>query len=514
MSFVQLPTPGRRNVTPAISPAVMPQMETAQVSNKAQIRTSNANMNESTSSKTSGRSIGGKTKGRNKTKKPSTPVVPFVRNKSNDNSVAKSALTLNQSDFGFDIGGSNTPTQFAGSRDNTLFRDYNQLSVITDYPKKVRNNDISNQIKSFDTGFESSLATSTAYFGSWSVDYNKIYREIVAKTRGAKGALDAIASAGLQSYLNFVLDAYDTLIELETIQAWDPSSTSEYDRSLRNLASLASTPEILELRTNLRQALIPHVLPLGWMKYIKWLRQTHLASPASESTKLRFCSSNTVKLMNQLTQGTSIQEWTDHVNVLVADLQNQDPRLPAILMANVECIPFGNVKDHYSNVYKSAVYDNEYCNVFDNRTIQWSVNGEDVFQYPNLLNTARAEAAFSTMEPYSIALASLVHQYSQSSGLPLEGEIRPVKVDNQSIMNTVFYLTEEADNAGVFKLRGVEHWYEGKSNSTHMIDLDESGALTSYVTVPRASNTMMFVAAKSNCEMAQRESLSNITANS
>lgn len=508
MSFTNLPILNKGIVNPAMSPQTLPQMEMAQTPNRAQIRTNvNANMNESRNSKPSGRRAGGKGKSRKTNQRPSTPVAMFTRNRSDDTK-SRSSLTVNQSDFGYDIGGSNTPASFSGSVDQTLFRDYNIVSKINDQGMtKLISNNITNTIKSLSLDLNASLANSGNYKSAYEVIYNIIYRDVASSTRGAAGALRAIERTGLMDYLTLVVGGFDILIDLETLQAWDPSDTSSFDRSLRKLASLASTTQLLEVRTKLRQSLIPHVLPLGWMKYIKWLRQTHLSGPASESTKLRFNSAKTINLIDLLSGNKDITVWAKDITDLADKISATDPSIPAIIMSNVTTVPFGNVKDHYSDVYKSASYDPEFCNLFNNRTVVWA-DGAVTSQYPKRTKSETAFAAFNTTTPYSLSLANLSSQVDKS-GLPLEGDLVTVKVSNQVLEHSTFNLLEVSDN--MFSIRGVERWFESRDDSTHTVDITSDKVLKAAVSMPRNNETMVFVAAESNISMAQRESFDSIT---
>lgn len=513
MSFINVPGFnkgfGKNNIAPAIGPQVKPQLMVANQPNQAQIRSNvSANMNQAnSSSKTSGGRIGGRKKGRRANDKPNSPIIPFMKNYSKD-STPKNTLTVNNGDFGYDIGGTNTPASFNSSRDQTLFRDYNIISRKegSDKAKLIANN-VTNSIKSLDIGLTDCLSRSGSYTSAFSVIYNIIYRDVAANTRGAAGALSAIDDNELRNYLDKIVRAFDFLIELETLQAWDPSDNSMYDRSLRKLASLASTTTILETRTKLRQALIPHVLPSGWMKYLRWIRETHLAGPVNESNKLRFCSPAMIELMDALTKGGDISAWTTLGEQLANTVEVMSPKIPAIITSNVTSIPFSNCKDQYSEVFKGASYDPEFCNVFNNRTIQWEFNGTG-YKYPSILSSETHYAAFNSLTPYSLALANLSTQ-STSSGLPLETLLTKVAVSDQAIKHSSFFIQEPSLNT--FKIRGVERWYESSDDATHTVDINTNGDHESSISMPRNSETSLFVAAKSNIDMAQRESMSSIT---
>jgi len=509
--------PNKRVVKPAISPlkpdtVLAPmKMDSGRSQNQAQIR---MNVNANTNTENQSRS-GGRIGGRNKTKrnqKSKTPAIPFpVRG--NDNFSSNTKLTINQGDFGYDISGAGSPSNFVGSRDQTLFRDYNQISEIVienteGGTRELNSNLVTNSIKILETDLKHSLENSSAYEGAFDVIYNILYRDVTNSTKSASGALSAIEKTAITDYLHNILKGFDTLIELETMQAWSPSNTSEFDRCLRKIASLSSNTDILEVRSKLRQALIPHVLPIGWMNYIKWIRQTHTTGTANESTKLRFNSVGMVNLMNALFRGESIDNWIIDMNNITQAVQTSSARLPAVIMSNVTSIPFGNVKDHYSNVYVSANYDEEFCNIFNNRIARWNLSDGFAAQYPSINADHVAYAAFSSPNPYSLAVADLSKQGSRS-GLPLEGDLLVTAVDDQTTKNSRFHVLE--DNQGTFKIRGLERWYDYCDDSVHMVDLKSDGRPDSEISIPRSNETVMIVASRQNIRMAQREALNSMT---
>lgn len=497
---------GKKNLKPAMTPIseLQPQLEMANQGKQAKVIQSNANANKQTYTKPSGKRIGGKVKRDNKTKEPNKYITMVNRNKGGGSN--KSDLTVTAGDFGFNIDGSSQATSYEGKRDQTLFRDYNQQSTIaTSTTQTIATNSISNSLKLLDINLEQSLIS--GYNQAWTVIKNCITRDIVSNTRAAKGAMDLLNE--ITVYLSDVSHAFDLLIELEVMQAWSPSTNDYYDRSMRAIASGTSTPEILELRAKLRQALIPHVLPHDWMMYIKWLRETKLQNSTPESTKLRFISSVGASLIDDTFRGNTPTDWTSQVNSTISDLENLNPAIAATLINNVDCVNLKNVKDYYTGVHNSASFDPNYNDIFNNRVIVWEISG-NVQQYPKT-NGTQCYAAFHTDTPYSMALASLNRQEA-GFGVPLEGKVGYVKVGGQGIAHNNFQMTETVQSTGsVFAITGPEDWWKYHDDSAHVVDIAASGALTTGMSTPKGTDVIAFFAGTSNMDMAARESLSALT---
>jgi hypothetical protein len=501
-----LPTPGigvnKFQQNTAMTPlSERPQQVTPNSGKRAKV-ISNANAYSNTSTKPSGQRTGGKTKTKRGTKSAPVPnryaVIPDMKDRDD-----KRRLNITLSDFGYDIQGTNQAAKYQGKRDTTLFRDYNQQSQITTEPE-IAINAITNSIKLLDIDFNQSL-NFEGFKDAWNVILNMITRDIVSNTRAASGALTILPD--ITNYFSTVAGAFDLLIELEVIQAWSPSSNDYYDRSFRALAVAASTPEILEFRANLRQALIPHVLPHDWMTYIKWLRETKLQNATPESTKLRFHSQHGVALINGLFTSTSIQSWTDQVAAIITELNELKVQIPAVLINNVNCVQLKNVKEYYTGVHNSAVYDPDFNDVFNNRILAWEGSaGQN--QYPEMGVGDPCYAAFHSATPLSIALASLYKQRGYN-GVPLEGKTSWISVDDQVIKNNTFQISESAGS--VFRIRGRERWYESSDDSTHIIDLSTPGILIQGMSIPKGIESVSFVADYSNIHMAARESLTAMT---
>jgi len=507
MAFIPNPGIGRNKFQqPAMTPLteLQPQFVTPNTGQRAKVIQSNANANSRTNTKPSGRRAGGKGKRNTKTNVPNNKYLP-IPTRMNDRDGSKSSLNITSSDFGYDIQGATQATPYQGKRDTTLFRDYNQPSKINYDEEVISTNAISNSIKLLDINLKASLQW--GYQEAWTVILNMMTRDVISNTRAAAGAMNILSD--ITKYFNTVIPAYDLLIELEVIQAWSPASNDYYDRSLRALAVAASPPDILEYRAQLRQALIPHVLPHDWMMYIKWLRETKLQNTTPESTKLRFNSRYGVALINGLFKGTSIDDWTGRVNSVITDLNALNPAIPATLINNVNCVQLKNVKDYYTGVHNSATYDPDFNDIFNNRVITWENNGI-VYQYPNLELSHPCYAAFHSDTPYSMALASLDKQRG-FGGVPLEGELSRVKVDTQAVFHNSFQISESTSGITTHTIRGIEHWDESCDDSTHVIDLQGNGTLDRGVSTPKGINTTAFVVDFSNIHMAARESLSALT---
>jgi hypothetical protein len=278
-----VPVPGRIaiNNRPAISPQTLPQtqlqVDPIQGGNQAQIRTNNRNANvPNENTRPSGQRVGGRVNNRrvNNNNRP-IPVAPIMRVRNGDRRNNNSNLNVVAGDFGFNIDGSKSPNIYQGHHDLTLFRDYNKNSV-RNPDTGLNQNNYTNAIKMLTINFGESIDGTSGYFDAFNIIQNKIERSIIASTKASKGALDIITGSNVRKYLDTVIQAYDFLIELEVMQAWDPESNRYYDKTLRGLASSMSVANVLETRNQLRMALIPHVLPMQWMQYIKWLRETKL----------------------------------------------------------------------------------------------------------------------------------------------------------------------------------------------------------------------------------------------
>uniref|UniRef100_A0A2V0RBD6 Capsid protein n=1 Tax=viral metagenome TaxID=1070528 RepID=A0A2V0RBD6_9ZZZZ len=512
--------PGRPGTVtrPAISPQTLPQTQldpSMGNGNRAQIRTNNSNANAPSNRPNelpSGNRIGGRFPNRQQRRNNnnSRPVVPIMRERGGRNN--NSNLKVVAGDFGFNIDGSNSPNVYTGHSETTLFRDYNKNSVKVENTGLNENN-LTNAFKVLNIDFAQSILTG-GYSDAYKVIRNKLERTIISSTNASRGAMDIIQAQNISLYLDSVVKAFDILIELEVMQAWDPDSNQSYDKTLRTLASKVSIAEVLEYRNKIRMALIPHVLPLGWMQYIKWLRETHLQNEVAESTKLRFVSTVTVSAMDDALQGKEFSTWTwkSRVDAILTDLNNQDPRIPALIMAKVEDpdFSFQNVKDHYTLVHNSASYDPNFNDLYNNRTILWGT-GTTTSSYPKLTGTQNGYAAFHRVDPYAMCLAQIGTQMNITTGVPLEGKNQPVKVGEEGTLNTHFFIEGPIAGNINYRVRGVEHWYEYHDDSVHNIDLTAAGAPTKAYSTPKGIHVLNYVASSSNIQMAARESLTRLT---
>lgn len=508
MAFNLTPGTGRNNLKPAMTPIsqFQPQMEMSNSGRQAKVVQSNANASTNTKSGRSGKRTGGKVT-RNKYKSFDLPVAVAPNNR--QNSASHSSLNITSSDFGFDVNGSASPTPYNDKRDQTLFRDYNQRSTLEDGDNQLNTNNVTNSLKLLEINLKDSLYFPGAYGEAWDVIRNCITRDIVSNTKSAKGAVDLIDD--IVKYFSSVSSAFDLLIELEVMQAWSPSSNDYYNRSYRALAELTTTPEILEQRARLRQALIPHVLPLEWMNYIKWVRETKLENSTPESVKQRFISSNGALLMNAAFNGATPVDWKVEVDNTIQALNNLNSRIPATLLSNVNSVNLKNVKEYYTGVHNSAVFDADYNDVFNNRVIYWELPDGSKMHYPKRIGEP-CYAAFSSETPISMAVAGLFRQRG-GYGLPIEGPPSTVKVGGQGLGHNTFQITEEESpsTGSTHTIRGLEKWYEFVDNTTHIIDINTDGSINYAISTPKGTDVVSFVADTSNMAMAARESFTAMT---
>jgi hypothetical protein len=421
----------------------------------------------------------------------------------------KASFTLNASDFGFDILGSSTPTVYTASQDQTLFRDYNVRGSLPALEHDNSVNDVTNAIKLLDINFSESVTLARGYSDSWNEITDMIQKEVSFNTKSAKGALDRISASNLLNYLNVVSEAFDFAVQLEVLQAWNPTSNDYYDSSLRQLASLACTPELLRARTSLRAALLPHVLPEKWMTYIRWIRETKLRNICPESTKERFISVKFAELTDHLSAGTAPTSFIAEIGVIVAKLRILDPFTSSIILNNADSINFSPVKDKYNHIHNSAVYDGEFNNVWTNRCVVSAPSGGSLNQYPSFTD-GRGIGAFDSTTPSSISVATIAQQ-SYLSGVPLEGMMSAFQCAASSGAegNNFYYYIGVS---GTVLMKGVEHWYESVDDSMHIVENITAG-VSQGISIPKGVNTSAFVLSDSNIQMAARVSLSEMTFN-
>lgn len=509
MAFNLTPGIGKTNLKPAITPIsqFQPQMEMSKPGRTAKV-ISNANASTNTNSRTSGRRVGGKTGTRNKYKDLDVPatIVPNRRGGSNNSY----PLKLTAGDFSQNIDGINTPVNFSDKRDQTLFRDYNQRSTYFSDDDELNSNDVTNSLKLLEINLNDSFTYPDSFAEGWDVIRNAMTRDIIGNTKSAKGALDILDD--VQDYFSIVCDAFDLLIELEVMQAWSPQDKESYNRAYRAIAEATAAPEILNYRSKLRQALIPHVLPYEWMEYIKWIRETKLENPTKQSSKLRFISSAGAHLIDDLYNGNTPTDWQDRVTDTITSLNNLKAQIPAILLYNVDSVDLRNVKECYTGVHNSASFDSDFNDIFNNRVHTWQSVGGTLAQYPMISAVSKCYASFSTDTPILMALGALNRQ-RLGYGLPLEGKVSTAKVGGQGLANSVFQITEKFNGTTgtVHTIRGLEKWFEFSDSSTHVIDIDTAGNLQKAISTPRGYDTIAFVADSSNMNQAARESFTAMT---
>lgn len=518
MSFQNVPGIKRNPINPAIGPLTnpaFPQLQPQMQKNQAKImmnsNTANTHSNYSPKSKPSGRKVGGKT-GVKRTKNKPTPVAVLPRFENNDVSTSQS-IRLVPSDFGYSVDGSPNPIDFVDGRDVTLFRDYNvrsQVTSITAEGQTNLQNDITNQFKTLNINPKASW-DSDGYRSQIYVILDIIRRDVIANsiTKAATDVLD-----GLPKYLSTITIAYATLIQIEGLQAWNPGENSYYDRSLRHLANKMSKADIIDLRNELREALIPHVLPVGWMKYIKWLYSAHLRNHSPYSTKLRFLSGHLIRLASNLLKDESYDDFSTYVKGLVDAVRAVDQNTPSVMLKAVTCIDFANVKAHYDGAFNSASYDAEWNNIFNNRRVLYRLGTApegEVKSFPTAGDVYYS--CLDTVNPYSMVLADSSRQASPDNpGLPLEDNVEVVKITGQDNYFNRFILEEE--NSGTIIISPLTDVLKDNTDSIHrwfmLPEAQVPDAAVKY-SQPAGIQSLAVIASKANALMAARESLTNMT---
>jgi hypothetical protein len=510
--------PGRHN--PAIGP-LQPEFATAMETTgrgKAKINmryneNSKSNTETQTQPKRSGKRVGGKTgyKGRRDNGR---PVVPFQR--VNEEFTNQKQLRLKESDFSYSINGSTSPNNYVDTRDNTLFRDWNLQSKIEGDKDSLRMSNITNAIRLFDISPEYSL-TRAGYSASWNVILDMIRRDIIASTNGVEPALKKVGD--ITHYLHTIAQGFAMLMELEGRMSWNPTDNAHKDTTLRHVATKMSDTKALKLRTALREVLYPHILPIGWMDYIKWMYQPHLSNHQPESTKQLFMSSKFARgLLWIISENTysfleaDVQELIDNINRETSEEGKPAPinRLVAsTLTNNVSCVKFGNVNDHFDGMFDSSTYDAEWNNIFNNRVDNYQSNsGGTAERYPKISN-GEYYIATDTLNPYSMVLAGATNQASDQNlrcGLPLESDQASINVGGNDDYFNRFYINE--DPRGTFKLNAVNHCYEDTTNSVHRV---YPGDGVENYSGPVGINVLGMYSGDSNGQMAARQSLNNLT---
>jgi hypothetical protein len=421
----------------------------------------------------------------------------------------KGKYTLNSSDFGFEIQGSSSPTIYSGSKDQTLFRDYNQGGHLPETWPSNSVNSVTNSIKLLDIDFSQSISPSRGYSEAWNVIADLMYTDVIINTKSAKGALDRMSNAMLLNYFSVVSRGFDMLIQLEVLQAWNPSDNEYFDASLRQLSAKACTPELLRARTTLRQALIPHILPDKMLDYIRWIRETKLRNTSPESTKERFVDRQYLNLYYHLTVGQPPTLYFSQIAAMVTEITNLDKAMSAILINNVECSNLRYVKEEYNNVHNSAAYDPEFNNVWTNRSVGSHEGGSSptLKIFPHYQD-GNGTASFETTNPTVLALTTIgQQQLPATSGLPLEGPMNTFNCENGTAHECnrfYFYIGV----SGTVVLKGVESWYEVVDDSMHVTN--STGTALTGISTPKGVNTAAYILGDSNVQMACRESLSEI----
>jgi hypothetical protein len=420
----------------------------------------------------------------------------------------KGKYTLTSSDFGFEIQGSSTPTLYTASKDQTLFRDYNQGGSLPAVSLTESVNSVTNSIKLLRIDLAEGIAISRGYAEAWKDIVALMKNDVIVNTKSAKGATDRITEPAMRNYFSVVSRAFDMLIQLEVIQAWSPASNDYYDSSLRQLSAKSATPELLRARTTLRQALIPHVLPRKLTTYIRWIRETKLRNQSPESTKLRFSSQPFITLSVNLVDGHPYTSFLASITNIVAEVDALEGFLPAILINNVDCVDLIHVKEQYNMIHNSAVYDPEFNNIWNNRSVAINPGGGGVDDVYPRCTEGKGIGSFETTNPSVLALTTIgQQQFPATACLPFEGNIDLAGcAPSGSLCNRFFYYIGVS---GSLVIKGLDSWFQVVDDSMHITNTDMVFALSG-VSSPKGVNTAAYVLADSNIQMACRESLTEM----
>lgn len=408
--------------------------------------------------------------------------------------------------FSYDVSGSEVAANYNGGTDHTLFRDWNVTAL---RPSLTTADDVSSNVVTCEfRNLELGYVAGSTYFDQLLIIYNIWFKDVCEATNNSTSALKTINKDDIIIYLSNVAKAYDKLIQLQVLLGWNPKDHNYYDKSLRSIAVAASETTLISTRNKLREALVPHVLPHKVLTYIKWLRETKLQNSAPESTKLSFKDADTIALMDNLCSGGSVDDYVGVIKGIIQDLHKLNPQIPPVLSSNVESTDFVDVWKYCENVHNSASYDKNWLDIYNNQPTFMSKDGVSV-SYPDDNNKRARFVAISQNPPLSLSMSSFASSYLNNTGLPFQSLYQQIKVDGQAVAHTHFYTFYKSKDDTTPSLRGVEHWYEIASDSTHVVDDVNVSALanTKFISRVKGDGVYEIFADSENIEMAQRMAL-------
>lgn len=408
--------------------------------------------------------------------------------------------SINQS-FGYNIEGSKKATYFKTEKDETLFRDWSVRAPLPTVNSVLGTNIVTNEFSQLDLDIYGNK--SPGYITGKHLVYEQMNLSVVRNTNSANGALTRFKEDLVWSYISKVTKAFDLLVQLEIILAWNPDSNHGYDSSLRRLSSRAASVNLLDQRTKLRDVLGTVVLPSNLIYYIKWLREIKLRNTTPESTKLSFRSRHIIELMDNLYKGEAIDSFVTHVDSVVTEISGIDPVLTALFTEKVDCVSFSYVRDHFGSVLNCAVFDETWLDVYNNQN-QYSKTGTVLHTYPsNLSDSSSAFFSSHSLTPDSIVVASMGSQFSSYSYGGLPGQVEPTLVTveggTDTNQSTRFIVHTNGDEYKITPIDRIEYY---ASDCTHkLLRTNERTGIS------RATGTTVaeYYISQANVSMAQRK---------
>jgi len=409
--------------------------------------------------------------------------------------------------FGYDIGGSPTPTTIDMTRDSTLFKDWNRKPVVNAPDNENADNLLNSYMKVLDISFNTNI-DDEAYDSEWRVIFNEIYRDIIRNTNASKGAIAGTEIDKITEYVHEVSRLFAILYQYEVITSWNPNNIEEFNMCNREIAQMLSKVEFLDFRTKMRECLRTCVLPQKTMMYLRWLFEYKRKNEILESDTLAFRTPNIMKLIKGVVENNlpEIENWENTIDASITAIRGLDPKIGPILEDKVDCVNFVPCKDFMGNAHNTASYDVEWNNIYRNRTFGSKGAGStSMTTFPSGLD---AQIASSTVTPYGLSLANLSTQIlTKSACLPLEGT--GVSTPDFTGVTSYTHYYYNFSTAGALTLSPVRYWFESGDDSTFVYDNQIPGGIV----IPKGATVNMYYPAQNNIGMAKRYSFQQLFIN-
>jgi len=415
--------------------------------------------------------------------------------------------------LGFSVEAQDVPTTYSGGYDDTLFQDFN-VNPTLPQTGKGGTNEI-NMIVHTANFTKQGLTSTFTNFCDVDSEFNKIYEQmlssVIQNSNGAAGSMNLFTKDNVIEYLFGVGFAYDMLIQLETLSAWNPKDVDQSNSTAREIALLFQNIDVLEQRNILREELSSMVLPIEMINFIRFMREYKLRTPEGTSLKSVLVSTQIQYIINLFVTNKDSDAMSS-LRTLVEDARTFLRRLPSgmsalILRKTDPCFGMVPINEHLSKPVNCPGYDKSYNDLVNNLPY-YGRSGEKTVHYPaeygddDNVQVALCETAAVS----DLALASLTNQFHKGrNNFPFYTFIDAgLTVTDQSTTSnrSYYYYTSTNDLA----VRFNERWYEHVGDNYHTADFTNPIDITTMngISTPKGNAIHMVYAGRRNIGLASR----------